>query len=249
MKCADCDVEVARRSPSQRYCAPCSSLRDVARKAAWAASHGHSAPIPYERLKSQFVETGAALSLESRSEIGWDANAYIEAHTLHRVVVPFDYAASKNAVWRTGRGGHVYARKEGVTFRAALADALRAGGHQWFQGRLWIDMFVEKPNHRGDAINVVDLVCDAVKDATGVDDRWYSIARLDWSIVKRDPRLIVGIRQAVSEDHQVCSHCGRDLPLTEENFGRNRSTKTGFTRVCRECSAPARTARLRGTAA
>lgn len=248
MACADCGSILIRRSPSQRYCSACSSARDTKRKADWAARTGHrSTPRAYADVQSEKAQAGAAISIDSRSSCMWDADEPVDAHTQVRVAVPFDYAASKNAVWRNGRGGHVYARAEGVAFREGLALMLRHGNHQWYQGKLWIDIFVEKPDHRGDAVNVVDLVCDAVKDATGVDDRWYSIARLDWSIVKESPRLIVGARQAVCEDHQVCSHCGRALPLAS-SFGRNRSTKTGFARVCRECSAPKRTAKARGRA-
>ncbi len=182
------------------------------------------------------VEEGAERSLDSRVSITWMADAEDEPFSrLVRVAVPFDYAASKNAVWRMGRGGHIYARKEANDFRENLATKIRLSGGPWFEGKIWIDIFVEKPNHLGDAINVVDLVCDAVKDATGVDDRWYSIRRLDWAIVKIEPRLYVGVAQSVTEMQRVCSHCGRTLPMASE-FGSNKSVLHGFARVCRECT-------------
>jgi Holliday junction resolvase RusA-like endonuclease len=174
--------------------------------------------------------------------MAWDAFEILDADRLLRVAIPFDYAASKNAVWRTGRGGHVYARKESVAFRHELTAMIgdSAEGRVWYQRKTYIDVFVEKPNHRGDATNVLDLVCDAIKDAIGVDDRWYAITRLDWSIVKVDPRIIVGIRQCGFGDQQVCSHCGRALARTLEFFGKNASTSTGLSRVCKECGAPKR---------
>lgn len=242
MRCADCGVTCVRRSPSQRYCTPCSGARDTARKAAW----GRENPQPFtpekavaaQRRMSEIREAGAERSIASRASMTWplDRDDPESAHTVHRIAVPFSYSASKNAVWRMGRGGHVYARQEANNYRALIANMLRSGGPRWFQAKLWIDIFVEKPNHRGDAVNVVDLVCDAIKDATGVDDRWYSIWRLDWSIVKENPRLIIGVRQSAVQDQQICSSCGVAWPLTAEHFQRNRSMKSGFTRNCKPCT-------------
>jgi len=97
-------------------------------------------------------------------------------------------------------------------------------------GRLWLDIFVQKPNHRGDAVNVVDLVCDAVEDATGVDDRWFSVRRLDWEVKKSDPLLYVVIGQETSEEQRICALCGRELPTTM--FGPHGKS---VGRECRNC--------------
>lgn len=236
--CADCGATTLRRGPTHRYCAPCSATRDNARKTAWA-KHNPAAPLDaYARQQSAMVQSGAERSTANRASMAWMADAAKEDdfRAMLRLAMPFDWAASKNAVWRTGRGGHVYARKESVDWRGQLAQKIRDAGLEWFDGKVYLDVFVEKPNHKGDAINVLDLVADAVKDATGVDDRWYSVRRLDWSIVKQEPRILVGIAQRVGEHHRVCSHCGRELVL--EDFGRNRSAPRGRTRVCRDCSAP-----------
>ena len=239
MTCADCGGETTRRSPSQRYCPDCSGKRDTARKQAWRGQNTRP-PADAARLAEDEAvrrEAGKVTSIESRAGAGWPADVEVPpAHTLVRISVPFSYAASKNAVWRVGRGGHVYARRESNAYRDALILALR-GKAEWFQAKLWLDIFVEKPDHRGDAVNVVDLVCDAVKVATGVDDRWYSLHRVDWSIVKHEPRLIIGLRQAAQCDMQICSYCGLELPLDAEHFHRNRSRKSGFTRVCKTCSS------------
>ena len=248
MTCDDCGTETTRRSPSQRYCPECSGNRATMRKSAWAERHGRTpttrTPEQYAAEKSAMVAAGEVASIESRASLtDWTDEEAPSAHKLVRVALPFDYSASKNAIHRVGRGGHVYARRESNAYRDALILALRnAGGSGWFQAKLWLDVFVEKPDHRGDAVNVVDLVCDAVKVATGVDDRWYSLLRLDWAIVKRDPRLIVGLRQDAQCDMQVCSYCGLALPLDAEHFHRNRSTKSGYTRACRTCSSAKRAA-------
>jgi len=147
------------------------------------------------------------------------------------VSVPFSYAASKNHIW-TMAGTHVYSRKESVSFRDDLAAALRkAVNGRAVPGWLWLDIFVQKPDHKGDAVNVVDLVCDAAKDATGVDDRWYSILRLDWEIRKTDPMLWVRVGQESSEPMRVCALCGE--PRTFDVFMGAGRTHMG--RECRDC--------------
>ena len=152
-----------------------------------------------------------------------------------RVAVPFSYAASKNHIWSMARSGHVYKRQESKRMRGSLTLMIRsaANGQRIANNKLWIDILVQKPDHKGDAVNVVDLVCDSIKDAIDLDDRWYSIRCLDWEIVKDRPRLFVGIGQSTDEDVQVCSSCGRMLPL--DNFTKKRSQKLGVDRNCRAC--------------
>lgn len=240
--CADCGAQAARRGNTQRYCPSCSGRRDTDRKAKWAVAHGSKPydPEKARRQESAVVAAGAERSTANAASFTWPADTDPDLHSIIRVAIPFDYAGSKNGTWRTGRGGHVYAKAEGRLVRNSLALMLKnaARGHRWYAGKVWIDIFVEKPNHRGDATNFVDMICDAVKDAIGVDDRWYALRRLDWAIVKKDPRIIVGVGQEISEDHQVCSHCGRQLPLAE--FGRNRNAANGRSRRCIDCGSPKR---------
>lgn len=103
------------------------------------------------------------------------------------------------------------------------------------QNKLWIDMFVQKPTHRGDAANFVDMVCDAVKDGIGLDDRWFSIREVDWEIVKKDPKLFIGFGQREDFDVRICSSCGR--PLTPDNFQKASGLPLGVGRNCRDCLA------------
>ena len=63
--------------------------------------------------------------------------------------------------------------------------------------KIWLALMVEKTTPRSDAINVIDLVCDGVKKAIEVDDRWFALWRVDWRIVHPDtePQLrgIIGL--------------------------------------------------------
>ncbi len=163
-----------------------------------------------------------------------------------RVAVPFDYAASKNHIYALTGAGHVALRRESKVKRSEIALAIRQGleARKVAHNKVWIDILVQKPNHRGDAVNVVDLVCDAVKDALPVDDRWFCLRRLDWEIVKANPQLIIGVGQETDVDAQVCSDCGQIKPLS--HFHKSRDQPLGIGRQCRDCrrTGPARTAPL-----
>ena len=175
-----------------------------------------------------------------RSDIAWTAQQPPALTWLIRIAVPFQYTLSKNHIYTMTRYGHTALRREARASRDEITQLLREAVRDRTikNNKLWIDIFVEKPNHRGDAINVVDLVCDAIKDATGVDDRWYSIRCIDWQIVKSEPTIYIGIGQEECEDAIACSFCGEILPLAA--FNKNRASKIGVDRRCRECLKLAR---------
>lgn len=238
--CAGCGTETPRRGPTQKYCEPCSAKRDAKRKREWAAKHRRPADPEEtrqrrERKMSRVKANGKTLSTENAESISWPTTYAPDLRWQIRTAVPFDYGYSKNAVWRYSTHGHVYMRSQARSLRDALAWRLKnvTKGIEIFEGKIWIDIFVQKPNHKGDAINVVDTVCDAVKDAIPVDDNWYSIRRLDWQVVKTNPRLFVGIGQEADQHYRICSHCGRELPLA--SFRRRKSARLGRGRACKEC--------------
>ena len=180
-------------------------------------------------------DAGAITNRAAASRIAWYDLEGPDLLWNVRVAVPFSYAASKNHIYTMCRTGHIVLRREARAMRQAIASALRLGLHCMpvAHNKVWIDILVQKPNHKGDAVNVVDLVCDAVKDAIGVDDRWFCIRRLDWEIVKGKPRLFVGIGQDSDIDCQICSYCGQIKPFTE--FNRHKHSRLGIGRECREC--------------
>ncbi len=180
-------------------------------------------------------EAGAAANRASRSSIAWYECEGPDLLWNVRVAVPFSYSASKNHIYAMRRTGHIALRRESRQMRQALAAALSRGLHciRVAHNKLWLDILVQKPNHKGDAVNVVDLVCDAVKDAVDIDDRWFCIRRLNWEIVKDNPRLFVGIGQDSRLDCQICSYCGQIKPFAE--FHRNKHNPLGIGRECRQC--------------
>lgn len=151
-----------------------------------------------------------------------------------RFRVPFSWSASKNHIYGTS-GHHVHKRAASRQMGDVIALATRAAlrDHAVVQNKLWVGLHVEKPNQRGDGINVVDLVCDGIKIGAGIDDRWFCLSFLDWSINKRDPHILIQIGQESDVNVQACSHCGR--LLTFDNFHKKSNTKNGVDRACREC--------------
>ncbi len=158
------------------------------------------------------------------------------------VAVPFDWKWSKNGMWVARRGSFGRRLSQPARDRRdSLAVALVAelGGQQVAHNVMWLEIFAELPDHRGDAINCLDLVADAVEIATGLNDRWVKISGLDWKISK-DPKpgLHVWIGQQSIEDVQACGTCGLILHLNE--FYRCRSAKLGRANRCKNCSSAKR---------
>lgn len=218
----------------------------MARESLWAMAH----PLQVQprqrnkehasRRKSAVSEAGAEASDLARRGVAWRDPGNPDLRWLVRIAVPFSYAVSKNHIYTMKRSGHVALRRESAAKRREIALAVRSAlaERRVAHNKLWIDVLVQKPDHRGDAVNVVDLICDAVQDATGLDDRWYCIRQLDWEIAKKEPMLFIGLGQASSDDCQVCSHCGRVQLL--EAFPKRASRRLGRDRVCRRCGAAGR---------
>ena len=237
-----CGKRVPRRSPTQRYCESCSEKRDRERKRLWNRNNPATAAQAAQRVRQQrrrserSKEVGAKASKAAARNIGWYDTDGPELLWLVRVAVPFTYAMSKNHIYTMRRDGHVALRRESKQIRRAITLSLRQALHCMpiVHNKVWIDILVQKPNHKGDAVNVIDLVCDAVKDAIDrVDDRWFCLRRLDWEIVKDNPKLFIGIGQESNEDCQVCSYCGQIKPLSA--FNRSKHFHLGVGRECREC--------------
>ena len=241
--CKKCGREAPRTGPVQKYCPECSLNKDLERKKLWAVSHPQKFTLEQiERRNARKTEkrkemlaAGAIRSSENCEKISWQANWTIDLSWSVRISLPFSYAMSKNHMFTNTRFGHRALRQQSRSYRdditLLLKDAIR--GVSIKNNKLWVDIFVQKPNHRGDAANVLDLVLDGIKDATGVDDRWYSIRRLDWEIVKDRPQLFVGIGQEECVDSIACSSCGLILAL--DQFSKNLSNPIGVSRDCKEC--------------
>jgi len=244
--CEVCGKEAPKRGKGhQKYCPECSAQKNIERKRAWYQKSRPNSTYDPEKQKvkrtqaiSNATEKGIEISNENKRSITWAADDEDNTDTLVRVAIPFEYGISKNAAWSFaggGNGGHVYLREKHKNIRELLTLHIKQACRniEWYEDKVWIDILVQKPNHQGDAVNVIDAVCDAVKVAIGVDDRWFSIKRLDWEIAKDKPMLYVGISQKSEGHKRICSYCGRILSL--DNFNKRKDDKLGVGRECHDC--------------
>ncbi len=251
--CAVCGTEAPRRGPMQKYCEACSADKNAERQRQWARENPPSEEVyargkeTLRRAKELSREAGMEVNAQNKLSIAWDGRTGPDLLWMVRIAVPFDYSASKNHIYSLNPGGHVSLRRESVAMRDAITLSLTEAidGMKVAHNKVWLDILVQKPNHKGDAVNVVDLVCDAVKHAIPVDDRWFCIRRLDWEIVRENPRMFVGIGQETDEDCQVCCYCGHIKPFS--CFNKAKHGHLGIGRECRDCRAEGRRRRKKTT--
>lgn len=243
MPCKICSVSVTKRHSMQFYCHECSERVHLEKqkmtKSRWARENPRSEEQERKqrtRRTEMAKSNGLAISRSAQANLMEAGPPRVDLIWAARIKVPYSQAASKNFIFgQSGIGGHRYKRQQSKEFQKQIAWSLRAAlkGTKVARNKIWLGIFVQKPTHKSDAVNVIDLICDAVTDATGIDDRWVSIHYLDWQISKTDPAIFIQIGQESDVDLQVCSRCGRGLPF--ENFAKNRTNKLGITRECRDC--------------
>lgn len=115
------------------------------------------------------------------------------------VEIPYNKFLLKNQMFGFNhKFGSKFLKKEAKVAREQLTlmikGDLRSRNFRPGQ-KVWLDILVAKERHIGDAINFLDAVADCVKVAIDVDDRYFSVRRIDWIIDKEKPRVIVGISQ------------------------------------------------------
>lgn len=159
-----------------------------------------------------------------------------------RVEFPFDPALSKNKIVRVGIGRGksrtVYNDKAHAAGRTALASEFkkRLKGQRVAHNKVWLDIVVYLPNHRYDAVNFVDAVCDALKTVIPVDDKWYSIQNLDWQVDPENPRIVVNVGQESDKDVKWCAGgCNRVRPFGDFYINKHKK-KDYLSSYCKECS-------------
>lgn len=145
---------------------------------------------------------------------GPSSHAFADRTRLAIASVPWDPdALSKNNQLRHTRTGQTFTPRRARQWREALALALRASATErapWPTRKTWVSIFAVKPDHRGDAVNLVDVVCDGARDALGgVDDRWFSLFFLDWAVLRTAAGTVrVNVWQTGHGDQTLCPRCG-----------------------------------------
>ncbi len=176
--CPRCEERAFRPAPGVAACRKCAPS---------------VVPVPVLKAKTSRGSRKKSADLGTSQQISTHLGAVAIAAT---VVVPFTSALSKNAMWQPVGRGHMIVREESAAARKSVADAIRAAlaGARATKRKLHVALMVFKPTHRMDAINFGDVICDAVQDATGLNDRWYTL-EVDWAIDRETPRIEITISQ------------------------------------------------------
>jgi hypothetical protein len=163
-----------------------------------------------------------------RIEIGYNAEINIS--------IPFTGEISKNTILGRGNfGKRVFMKQGAKEKRAEIAwlckQEMLKNNVIFYDGKVYLDIFVQKPTAgAGDALNVLDLISDAVQDGIGVNDKWFCVKSIDWEIKKQNPRIYIQVIQEVDRPHQTCTYCGSIRPI--EHFSK---TKNGYSKDCLFC--------------
>lgn len=116
---------------------------------------------------------------------------------LASVTCSYSSALSKNARLKRSFRGRMYIDPKAKAAERILEAELTKGlkGCKLYVNRVYLDIMVHKSRNTVDAINFLDAVADCLKRVCGVDDKWYSVKSLDWSLDKANPRIVVKIYQ------------------------------------------------------
>lgn len=228
-QCMLCDKPFVALWARQQYCAPCQDVRQSTLRHQGARKTQASKTAAYLAVADSSSKLKTALpGAFERPDYDWTVS----------FMVPFTNSASKNRRWSQMAGGRgIFIPVDVLNYTQLISQETRKAlqGRQIFENKVWLSFFVQKPDHKSDAVNVVDTFCDAIKTVIGVDDRWYSIDVLDWEIKKREPHVYVRIGQADCFDARPCSYCGEIYPL--DHFHKSKGNRLGYGRECRECKS------------
>lgn len=225
--CSRCGSQFSTKWARQAYCEECrvSKMEDAARRSIEARQRSKSDAIKIIHEKSD-AELVPMVGLFDRPEYLW----------VTYFSVPLSSSSSKNARFNFSRlasGPAVTKAVKDYQSMIAYETKKALSGRTIVNNKLWVSLFVFKSDNKSDAINVVDTVCDGIRDGAGIDDRWFSIDQVNWAIRKRNPQIVIRIGQETDSDVLVCSHCGDLRPYGD--FTANSSTPSGRGRVCTEC--------------
>ncbi len=152
------------------------------------------------------------------------------------ISIPFTGEISKNTILGRGDfGKRVFMKQGAKEKRSEIAwlckQEMLKNNVIFYDGKVYLDIFVQKPTAgAGDALNVLDLISDAVQDGIGVNDKWFCVKSIDWEIKKDSPRIYIQVLQEVNRPHQPCSYCGVIRPM--EHFSKRAK---GYSRDCLYC--------------
>ena len=190
--------------------------------------------VAYQKIRK---ENGIAISDKLKKPI---LDGEVNYFKVIKIKVPWSGSYSKNVILGRGNfGKRVFLKQSAKDLKLEISllirNELRKANMVFVEDKIWLDIFVQKPNAgAGDAINVLDLVADGVSEGLGVDDRWFCIKSLDWSVIKTEPMIFIEVGQENDIPKRICSYCGVIRPL-DTDFNINKSDIRGHSRICKLC--------------
>lgn len=172
----------------------------------------------------------------SKTTISEDKKEYVNTHSEINISIPYSGDISKNTILGRGQfGNRVFMKQSAKEKRQQIAWLCKKEMMEkdviFYDGKVYLDIFVQKPTAgSGDALNVLDLISDAVQDGIGVNDKWFCVKSIDWEIKKDNPRIFIQVIQEVDKPHQPCTYCGVIRPI--EHFAKQ---KKGPSKDCLFC--------------
>lgn len=148
---------------------------------------------------------------------------------------PYTALLSKNLFRAFRKGGFgMYTSNESAQviddLGADLTEKLLLSRTKFYQNKVTIAIHVEKPNASSDAINFIDVISDVVKKIIGVDDKWFEVHAVSWTINRDKPAIHLTIAQEKRWmfDSVICSNCGTPFPIADlTDVAKRRLVNTG----------------------
>lgn len=216
--CQECKQTFSAYRPQSKYCSDCGIIVQARYRYGLKKRKQNS-----QVFENKMIDQGIKTSLQNRFNGEFSAPELAWSITIE---TDFSTALSKNSIWRNNGNTHRENREETFDVKSVIVEkakkALMEKGIAPINNTVWLSIFIEKPNFKSDAVNLVDHICDAIKEGIGVDDRWFSINYLHWSVVKEDPKIYIKIGQEEFCPKRICSHCGlkKDLKHYGSRKGR-----------------------------
>ena len=120
--------------------------------------------------------------------------------------LPYDSYLSKNRSIKINKQGLIYKDPKHKKIQEDIYWILKGLTHKNGYSKcptdghkILLKIHFYKPRVNCDAVNILYGLCDAIKKAIDVDDKWFSIHGLDWSIDKKNPRIDLMIGYDIKE--------------------------------------------------
>lgn len=148
------------------------------------------------------------------------------------IEIPYQYLLSKNGFHKISNN-RKYVPKEAKQAKQAVVDALKAAEETWFFGYTTVNIHVVKHNKTLDAHNVVGVLCDAIQEATGINDSWYEV-HVTWEFNPPNAGITVTVTQEHIEHLQICGSCCQYMTL--DRFPPSNRSPSGHHGICKVCT-------------